>query len=94
MRILFLGLFLAIACAEFDPFDYGNFINDEELKLYGLMKESANFNGKWHKIHTTFEVQGISFEILKIQDSCVFLREIPTQQQSKICLQESKLLRN
>lgn len=95
MKILFLTLAFVVAYAEFDPFDYGeNFSNSGELKLYGIMDKRANFNGKWYKIHTALEAQNVRFRIVKIQNSCVFLQEINSQKQSKICLQESKLLRN
>lgn len=95
MKSLLLGLVVVLAYAEFDPFYYGeNSLRSEELNLYGLMNESANFNGKWHKINAIIEMQGTRFKILKIQNSCVLLEEISTQTQSKICLQKPKLLRN
>lgn len=95
MKPLLLSLFIVLAYAEFDPFYYGeNSLKSEELNLYGLMNASANFNGKWHKINAIIEMQGTSFKILKIQNSCVVIEEISTQTQSKICLQKPKLLRN
>lgn len=95
MKSLLLSLVIVLAYAEFDPFYYGeNSLKSEELNLYGLMNERANFNGKWYKINATIEMRQTSFKILKIQNSCVLLEEISTQTQSRICLQKPKLLRN
>lgn len=92
MKILFLiiGLFFAYA----DPFDYGDVAHDEGLNLYGLMKDKANFNGKWRRVQTSFEAQNTRFKILKIDNHCVLLEESSTQNLREICLQKSKLLRN
>ncbi|WP_026944515.1 hypothetical protein [Helicobacter rodentium] len=93
MKILFFNLILSLAYA--DPFYYGNStIKSESLNLYGLMKDKANFNGKWYKVQTTFNAQNANFRILKIQNNCVILEESSTQDLSTICLQKSKLLRN
>lgn len=92
MKILFFSLILSLASA--DPFYYGNSpIKSESLNLYGLMKDKANFNGKWYKAQTTFNAQNTSFRILKIQNNCVVLEESSTQNLSTICLQKSNLLR-
>ncbi|WP_297578782.1 hypothetical protein [Helicobacter sp. UBA3407] len=95
MKLFFFILVLTTACAGFDPFYYGqDSQSNEDLNLYGLMKERANINGKWYKVQTTFDAQNIRFKILKIQNNCVILEESSTQGLSTICLQKSKLLRN
>lgn len=94
MRILLLGLALVKVFAEFDPFDYGgDSYKSGEIKLYGFMGERVNLNGKWYPANATFESQEGNFRIVGIRNPCVFLQEIHTQKQSKVCLQESKLLR-
>lgn len=91
-----MALFAILVCA--DPFYYGEGVEShnpqaQNLKLYGILHNKANINGRWVVLNSNFLHQNKSFKLLQIQDSCAIIIESHNPRSSqKLCYQKPILM--